>query len=115
MAANPRFKQQLYNMAALHDQKNNDYAHDNNPFSNFEEAASSAGCSVDTVFRVLIGIKLARLKELLGSGKVANNESVQDSRMDLAMYCALWASYHITLSYDERQLLSSMPMAPACV
>jgi hypothetical protein len=49
---------------------------------------------VDAVFAVLIGIKKARLRELLRSGKTPNNESIADTRTDLAMYAALWASYY---------------------
>ena len=94
MASNPKFHALLAQMAETHDKKNNDYAHDGNPYSNFEQAGATAGCSVDTVFAVLIGIKLARLQVLLGAGKAPNNESVQDSRLDLAVYSALWASYH---------------------
>jgi hypothetical protein len=105
MARNLQFEQLLLDMSELHQKKNHDYAKDSNPYSNFEEAAIVAGCSVDTVFRVLIGIKLSRLNELLASGKTAQNESVQDSRMDLTMYCALWTSYHIQLTYDDKQLL----------
>lgn len=105
MARNLQFEQLLKDMLALHEKKNHDYARPDNAFSNFEEAAAVAGCSVDTVFRVLVGIKLARLNELIASGKTAQNESVQDSRMDLTMYCALWCSYHIQLSYDDKQLL----------
>ncbi len=92
---NPKFEAQLDAMRVLHARKNHDYAKTDNPYSNFEEAAQTAGCSVDTVFRVMIGIKIARLNELLESGKVALNESVDDSRMDLAMYAALWASYRL--------------------
>lgn len=79
-------------MHQMHEAKNNDYASDSNPFSNFEMAAHLAGCPVDTVFRVLIGIKLARLHELL-KGKTPKNESIADSKLDLAVYSALWASY----------------------
>lgn len=93
MAQNPAFHALLARMAETHDRKNADYAQDGNPYSNFEEAAASAGCSVDTVFRVLIGIKQARLKELLKGEKTAQNESVDDSKLDLAVYAALWASY----------------------
>lgn len=107
MARNPKFEQLLQDMLALHARKNHDYAKDGNPYSNFEEAAQIAGCSVDTVFRALIGIKIARLNELIGAGKTAQNESVQDSRMDLTMYCALWTSYHAVMSYDDRQLASA--------
>lgn len=113
MAKNYRFEQLLNDMRALHEKKNADYARSDDPLSNFKEAAGLAGCSVDTVFRVMIGIKLARLKELLASGKSPQNESVQDSRMDLTMYAALWTSYHMPLSYDDRQLLSTPePIAP---
>lgn len=108
MARNLRFEQLLNDMRELHSRKNHDYAKDSNPYSNFEEAADVAGCSVDTVFRVMIGIKLARLKELLASGKTAQNESVQDSRMDLTMYAALWTSYNMAMSYDDRQLASAL-------
>lgn len=92
--ANPKFAALLEDMAALHARKNHDYAKDDNPYSNFEEAATFAGCSVDTVFQVLLGIKFARLRELLASGKTAQNESVQDTRIDATMYAALWASYY---------------------
>jgi hypothetical protein len=44
------------------------------------------------VFRVLIGVKMARLDELL-KGKAPNHESADDSVLDLSVYSALWASY----------------------
>lgn len=93
-ASNPRFGAVIRQMVETHNRKSSDYAKDVNRYSNFEESAACAGCSVDTVFLVMIGVKLARLRELLSSGKSAQNESVQDSRMDLAVYAALWASYH---------------------
>lgn len=89
---NPKFDAHLEVMRAIHDAKNTDYAQDGNPYSNFEMAASVAGCPVDTVFRVLIGVKLARLAELLG-GKEPKHESIDDSILDLSVYSALWASY----------------------
>ncbi|MGE0450592.1 MAG: hypothetical protein AB7Q29_13550 [Vicinamibacterales bacterium] len=89
---NPRFDAHLERMRATHDAKNADYASDENPYSNFELAARVSGCSVDTVFRVLIGVKLGRLDELLG-GKDPKHESIQDSMLDLSVYAALWASY----------------------
>lgn len=106
MAHNPRFDALLERMRGIHTSKNADYCgegKDINPFQNFEDAAATAGCSVDTVFQVMIGTKLARLKVLLASGQPPKNESVQDSRSDLAMYAALWASY-----YEE----AAMPLQP---
>ena len=91
---NARFHALLKKMAEMHDKKSADYATDTNYYSNFETAAVSAGVPVDAVFRVMIGIKLARLIELQGKGKVPKNESVQDSLLDLAVYAALYASYY---------------------
>lgn len=90
--ANPKFHNLLKQMAEMHDKKSADYASSANYYSNFESAAADAGITVDEVFATLIGIKLARLREL--RGKEPNNESVQDSRLDLAVYASLWASYH---------------------
>lgn len=99
---NSRFEAHLARMAQVHDSKNHDYADDQNPYSNFEAAAQTAGCSVDTVFRVLIGVKLARLHELQKGEKAPRHESVDDSLLDLSVYAALWASYHapnLTMRY----------------
>lgn len=77
----------------LHNRKNHDYARDLNPYSNFEEAAEYAGVSVDQAIRVLMGVKVARLRELLSADKTPNNESIQDTKDDLALYTLIWASY----------------------
>jgi len=92
---NPAFNALLAEMAALHDSKNADYAQSGNPFSNFEQSAQvAAGFSgADAVFATLIGVKLARLRELLSTGKTPNNESIDDTRKDLAMYATLWCAY----------------------
>lgn len=112
VADNPKFDKLLQQMADLHEKKNHDYA-DENPYSNFEGAAAIVGCDVDTIFRALIGIKLERLRVLLSSGKTPNNESVQDSRMDLTMYCALWTSYH--LEEDNKSHAVGSPNMPPII
>lgn len=106
MADNPKFRMLLTEMQELHDVKNHDYAEDGNPYSNFEYAARLADgfTGTDAVFAVLIGVKLARLRELLSKGKAPNNESIGDTRRDLAVYAALWASYALPFSYDDRRL-----------
>ncbi len=93
MSASPHFKQLLDDMWELHQKKNHDYAHNDNPFSNFEEAAAEAGLTVDQVFKVMVGIKNARIRELERSGKSPANESLEDSYMDRLMYCALQLAY----------------------
>ena len=79
----------------IHDKKNADYAQDDNPFSNFERAATLVDWfnkPIDQVFACMVGIKLARLAELR-NGKTPNNESIRDSHMDLINYAALWGAY----------------------
>lgn len=88
---NPKFTAHLERMAAVHDAKSDDYATTADPLSNFKLAAATAGTDTDTVFRVLIGVKLARLNELL-KGKTPKHESIDDSLLDLSVYAALWAS-----------------------
>ena len=77
----------------LHTAKSHDYAQADNPFSNFEEAAASAGIPVDTVFAVMMGIKQARLKELQAAHKTPLHEALDDTRVDLALYAVLRAAY----------------------
>jgi hypothetical protein len=74
--------------------------------SNFTFAAQVADgfTGADAVFATMIGIKLARLKELRGKGKTAQNESAHDSLKDLAMYAALWAAHALPFSYDDSRL-----------
>ena len=90
---NPHFTKLLEDMAALHERKGHDYARDENPYSNFEEAAAEAGVSVNDVFKVMVGIKNARIRELERSGKSPQNEALLDSYMDGLMYKALQLSY----------------------
>ena len=109
----------LSEMQELHDKKNHDYAEDGNPYSNFEYAARLAEgfTGTDAVFAVLIGVKFARLRELLSKKKAPNNESIEDTRRDLAMYATLWCSYALRMSYDDNRLyakhdLAGQPMRP---
>jgi hypothetical protein len=61
---------------------------------NFERAAALASwfpAAIDKPYVVLIGVKLARLAALLDA-KTPNNESIEDTFVDLTNYCALWGS-----------------------
>lgn len=93
---NAAFTALLGRMAELHETKNQDYASDLDPLSNFREAGEVARgfTGADAVFASLIGVKLARLRELTATGKTPNHESIADTRTDLAMYATLWAAYH---------------------
>jgi predicted peroxiredoxin len=105
VANNPKFQKVLEKLTVLHNKKSNDYAQNNDYYSNFKFAAFVAGVTVDQVFRVMLGIKLARLKELK-SGKTPNFESIQDTILDLANYGCIYASYDgpqkmITSPFDK--------------
>jgi hypothetical protein len=110
MARSPKFLMLLDEMRELHDKKNHDYASDGDPFSNFKFAALVADGfrGKDAVYAVLIGVKLARLKELTANGKKPNNESIDDTRRDLAMYATLWAADALAFSYDDGRLYSEV-------
>jgi len=96
---NPHYHKLLDKIRTLHDKKSYDYANVN-VFSNFEFAAQTAKCSVDQAFLVLIGVKIARLHELVLSGKTPNNETVMDTYEDLTNYCAIWTSYKMKLAEE---------------
>lgn len=104
---NPAFHDLLARMGETHDKKNQDYAEDGNPYSNFEFAAEFAGVSVNQVFDVLIAVKQARLMVLTKSGRAPNNESIEDSLLDQAVYTTLKASYGNYRRRAERALVVS--------
>lgn len=68
--------------------KGDDYANENR-LSNFISAGTAVGNSAEVNCLNLIGTKIARLSNLINSNKVPNNESIQDSILDLANYAFL--------------------------
>lgn len=93
----------LAEIIALHEKKAKDYAHSGDPYSNFKSAAETASgfTGVDAVFATLIGVKLARIRELAAPGRSPSNESLDDSFVDLTNYCAIWTSYRRDLRTPE--------------
>jgi hypothetical protein len=99
MSENPELVSLLDRVRETHKKKNSDYS---NPekgeyYSNFEYAALVAdrfSNPIDRVFATLIAVKMARLQELTQPGRVPNNESVDDTRLDLSTYCCIWTAYH---------------------
>lgn len=82
---------------AIHLKKREDYASDPtaNPFENFDRSNLVADWfpTAYKSFAVLIGTKIARLGALLITGKTPNNESIDDTFLDLVTYCALFYAY----------------------
>lgn len=73
--------------------KNDDYATQVNPFSNFdftEYVMRWFENERDKTFVWPIATKLARLANLLSSSNQPKNESVEDSLIDIAVYVLLW-------------------------
>lgn len=96
----PSVIEMLRNIEEIHRKKNEDYAATGSPFENFERSAQVAewfNDPIDKPFVVLIATKLARLATLLNKEQGPNNESIEDSFLDLATYCILWSAcrdYH---------------------
>lgn len=68
--------------------KGGDYANDD-VLSNFKQVATIAGIPAQTVVMVMIGIKMARLTNLLTKKDSPNHESISDTMKDLTMYTIL--------------------------
>jgi hypothetical protein len=89
----PFFVEALDKIKKIHEAKNNDYADSNNPFSNFdftEQVMSIFKNERDKTFIWPIATKIARLSTLLNSGNRPQNESIEDSFLDIATYILLW-------------------------
>ena len=68
--------------------KGNDYANTDR-LSNFKLAGAIAGGSAETNCLNMIATKVARLGVILNSSGEPNNESIEDSILDLANYAVL--------------------------
>ena len=93
----------------IHLKKREDYATNPtaDPFENFDRSSEIARWFPTTYssFAVLIGTKLARLGSLLVTGKAPNNESIDDTFLDLVTYCALFYAY-----WKSRQISNQQSM-----
>ncbi len=69
--------------------KSNDYADGGDAFLNFKTAAQIAGISPEQTLLTLLGMKISRLTQLIGKGKTAKNESVEDTMLDIINYVVL--------------------------
>lgn len=97
------FMELLKRAEEIHIKKNQDYTSNptENPYENFDRANAIAIWFPDNFksFAILIGTKLARIAALLSSKRRPNNESIDDSFLDLVVYCILMYCY-----WKERQI-----------
>lgn len=92
-----KFNTLLQKMKEIHDSKRKDYAGED-PLENFTRASvlnSWFTNDTDKVYATLIGIKLARLANLLSNNQTPNNESIEDTFIDLANYVLIWGTWRI--------------------
>jgi hypothetical protein len=84
---NPKFQVLVDELLKLHNDKNNDYATDEDPLSNLRGAVR---LGVNPVTGVVLRLtdKWARIEQLI-KGKSPKNESLRDSLMDNAAYSLL--------------------------
>ena len=87
------YRELVNNRLALIQKKRDDYAGDDNVFSNFEETARELNMPVDQVFLFWITIKRQRLSNLLINCRSPKNESLTDTLEDLANYVDLFNIY----------------------
>ncbi len=94
--------------------KSNDYAEGGDAFLNFKTAAQVAGISPEQTLLTLLGMKLSRLTQLVGKGKKAQNESVEDTMLDVINYVILLRGMmkERELTVTEQPLASYNESAP---
>jgi hypothetical protein len=89
----PLFYEIVDKMAEVHSSKSHDYASNENPYGNYHFAGMLSKLfnnPDDAGFIGRIGEKIYRLANLENSGKVAENESIADTELDICVITALW-------------------------
>lgn len=82
------FNKAIEKMEEIMFRKGNDYAGEDR-LANFKRAGAIAGLNAELNCLSLIAAKVARLGVLLNSDKAPENESIEDSLLDLANYSLL--------------------------
>ncbi len=107
---NKHFLEILEKSKEIHSKKAADYTTDSNtdPHENFTRASEIASWFPKEYgsYSALIGTKLSRLAALLSSGRAPNNESLDDTFLDLLTYVGLMYSF-----YKDRQVQEKVEYA----
>lgn len=88
-----RFYALLQSMAELHSRKSHDYASNDSPYGNYHFAGKLSKLfnnPDDAGFIGRLAEKLYRLANLENNGKIASNESIHDTELDICVIIALW-------------------------
>ncbi len=89
LAGHPRFYELLELEAKLHSSKNQDYAKEESPLSNFYLVAESLGIKPSDVALMHIATKYFRIVNLSQEGRDPMNESKEDTLSDMAIYAKI--------------------------
>lgn len=81
-------------------------------FKRSAEIASWFRHDRDKAYAVLIGTKLARLGSLLSKESKPNNESIEDTFVDLINYCALWGERVLPPTVEELNEILKSEITP---
>ena len=92
----PRFHALLEEIGRLHDQKQEDYGTDGDPFANVR-ASQEFGVAPWVGALVRLNDKVTRLKQFARKGSLAN-ESAKDSMLDIMVYAGI--AY---ILYEEKE------------
>lgn len=87
--------------------KNQDYAGDKDPFANFSRVETFGICTVEQGVLVRITDKLARVSNLICSGKnpAVADESVDDTLLDAINYLAILKAYRDSKRSEDISVL----------
>ena len=88
------FEHILIEMVSLNRRKRADYAGDEDPWQNFVDSAYLTNTTPQASCETLLATKAARLRVLTQEGRVANNESIRDTKIDRAVYSVIAVSLH---------------------
>lgn len=87
MAGDPRFTRVMRHLIELHDTKQADYGRTGDPFANVR-ASTDFGIPGWVGAMVRANDKMRRIQSA-AQGSTMRNESVADSLLDMAVYCAI--------------------------
>ena len=101
-----RFSDELTEvMGLVHEllvRKNHDYAQDGSPFSNFEGQSALLNEPTLRVYLFPLSAKIGRLNGLLQEDKTPNNESIEDTIIDIIGYSFLMLLHSRQLQTKSR-------------
>lgn len=83
------FELAIAKIKEIHNRKKADYSSREDRYSNFRLAGIFSDLPPWKTFEVLIGVKQARLIELLKPGRTCYNEPIEDTLLDRAIYSIL--------------------------